>query len=88
MWDWILSLRLSLGQFLHVPGCLQGLLPLCLVCSVSVWVEARTRQSERFLFHLRPKMTVVSTKCRVPLDLPRICQFLDTIYLIGGFSGL
>ena len=33
-------------------------------------------------------MTGLSTNCRVPLDFPRICQFLVTICLIGGFKGL
>ena len=53
-----------------------------------VRVEARTRLSERFLFRLKPKITGLSTKCHVRLDLPGFCQFFDTISLIGGFRGL
>ena len=69
-------------------GRLQGDLSICLTVFSMVRVEARTRLSERFLFRLKPKITGLSTKCCVPLDLPRICQFFDTISLIGGFKGL
>ena len=53
-------------------------------------VEARTRLSERFLFRRSPKITVLSTKCLVPLDLARICQFLETVsnrWVLGVVSG-
>ena len=88
MRDRILPLVLILWQYLQVAGRLHGADSICLVLFCIVRVEARTRQSDRFLFRRRPKITVLLVKCRVPLDLPRICQFLVTMSLIGGFWGL
>ena len=75
MRDRIFPLRLSLGQYLQFLGRLQGVFSICLGLSVTVRVEALTKLSDKFLFRLSPKIMVFSTKCRVPLDFPRICQF-------------
>ena len=91
-WSLVLQVNvplvLSLGQYRHEVGRLQGRASTNLLSSCLVLVDARTRWSERFLLRLRPNTISDSNSGLDVLVLPRMSQLEDIISLIDGLAGL
>ena len=82
------ALGLSLGQYLHEVGRLQGRAATSFVSSCLVLVDALTKWSDRFLLRRRPNTISDSSSGLDVLVLPSMSQLEVITSLIGGLAGL